>query len=64
MLGKIEPAPDKLTLHEQFRLIEIAHETADSNVKAEAMSLLARHQMPMVAVFNGVSGPGDSRELP
>jgi hypothetical protein len=40
--GYIEPAPDKLTLHEQFRLLEIAHETSDYELKKLALNVLGR----------------------
>ncbi len=38
--GTIQPAPESMTLDQKFRLVEIAHETTDSAVKAAALDLL------------------------
>lgn len=41
---------DRLTLREQLRLLEIAHETRDAEVKAAALAMLKNYLFPIVAV--------------
>jgi len=38
---------EKLSLREQFRLIEIAHETKDYQLRVAAMTVLTRYLNPM-----------------
>ncbi len=44
--GILQIGPERLTLDRQFRLIEIAHETTDSAVKAAALDLLQKALHP------------------
>jgi hypothetical protein len=39
---------EKLSLHEQFRLVEIAHETSDSEIRKAALSVLQKYLNPFV----------------
>lgn len=39
---------ERLNLHEQFRLIEIAHETNDSEIRREALRMLQGYLNPPV----------------
>ena len=41
---------EKLSLHEQFRLVEIAHETSDFEVKRAAMAVLGKYLNPLVRI--------------
>lgn len=36
----IQPAPERLSIEQQFRLIEIAHTTQDNEIKRHALRLL------------------------
>jgi hypothetical protein len=50
---------EKLSLHEQFRLVEIAHETGDYEIKKAALTILATYLNPpvIVAGADGQSSP-------
>lgn len=39
---------EKLSLHEQFRLVEIAHETSDHDIKKAALTVLQKYLNPLV----------------
>lgn len=40
---------EKLSLHEQFRLVEIAHETRDTEIKNAALAILQTYlNQPMI----------------
>jgi hypothetical protein len=41
---------ERLSLHEQFRLVEIAHETRDLEIKQAAMRVLHKCLNPLVTV--------------
>ena len=47
MEGRLEYV-EKLTLHEQFRLVEIAHESTDYEIKKAALSVLQKYLNPIV----------------
>ena len=37
---------ERLTLHEQFRLVEIAHESSDLEIKKAALAILEQYLNP------------------
>lgn len=39
---------EKLSLQEQFRLVEIAHETSDHEIKKAALTVLQKYLNPLV----------------
>lgn len=39
---------EKLSLHEQFRLVEIAHETRDSEIRTAALAVLQQYLHPLI----------------
>jgi hypothetical protein len=39
---------ETLSLHEQFRLVEIAHETLDSDIRKAALKVLGKYLNPLV----------------
>ena len=39
---------ETLSLREQFRLVEIAHETSDSDIKEAALAVLKKYLNPLV----------------
>lgn len=41
---------EQLSLHEQFRLVEIAHESSDLAIKKAAMAVLRKYLNPLVRV--------------
>lgn len=41
---------EKLSLHEQFRLVEIAHETSDHEIRKAALLVLQKYLNPLVMV--------------
>jgi hypothetical protein len=43
---------EKLSLHEQFRLVEIAHETTNSDIRTAALRVLAKYLNPMVRMVD------------
>ena len=47
---------EKLSLHEQFKLVEIAHETKDSEIRKAALAVLQKYLNPLVTMV-----PEDSR---
>ena len=57
--GAIFAEPRQLTVAERFRLIEIAHETKDPEVKREALSLL---RWPMVPITAQGQGQGQGQQ--
>jgi hypothetical protein len=42
---------ERLSLHEQFRLVEIAHETSDSEIKKAALAVLEKYLYPAFLVL-------------
>lgn len=45
--GQIEYV-EKLSLHEQFRLVEIAHKTSSTEIKSVALQVLRKYLNPLV----------------
>jgi hypothetical protein len=45
--GYIEPVSDELTLHEKFRLLEIAHETNNFEIRSAALRLFDYNLNPV-----------------
>lgn len=39
---------ESLSLHEQFRLVEIAHETSDHDIKKAALTVLQKYLNPLI----------------
>lgn len=42
---------ERLSLHDQFRLVEIAHETSDFDVKKSALAVLQKYLNPLVVTM-------------
>ncbi len=56
---------ERLTLDQQFRLVEIAHETTDSGLRRVALRLVEQATHPAFAVSLGVLGtPQEARDDP
>lgn len=51
MTGRIEFV-ESLGLREQFRLVEIAHETKEPEIRVAALSVLRSYLNPMVRLVN------------
>jgi len=49
---------EKLSLQNKFRLVEIAHETRDEEVKSAALSILRQSQTVMVVPKSAFTEPG------
>lgn len=47
---------EKLSLHEQFRLVEIAHETSDHEIRKAAMLVLENYLNPLVMMQPSQTG--------
>lgn len=57
--------PEPLTLPQQFRLIDIAHETTDPMVKRAALDLLAQAMAPIwLAEFAALTAAPVNHDLP
>jgi hypothetical protein len=41
---------ERLSLHEQFRLVEIAHETSNSEIRGAALAVLRHYLNPLVVL--------------
>jgi hypothetical protein len=50
---------EKLSLQEQFRLVEIAHETGDHEIRKAALSILQTYLNPLVMVSDSPNGGRD-----
>ncbi len=48
--GMTQEYVEQLSLHEQFRLVEIAHESSDLAIKKAAMAVLRKYLNPLVRV--------------
>lgn len=60
---------EKLSLREQFRLVEIAHETNDSDIKKAALSVLKKYLNPLIMMVDAQTvdsnmSQGDRRSRP
>lgn len=51
---------EKLSLHEQFRLVEIAHETPHYEIRKAALEVLEKYLNPLVMV---TSADGQSQPV-
>jgi hypothetical protein len=51
---------EQLSLHEQFRLVEIAHETSDRDIKKAALTVLQKYLNPLVT-FTDEAGNYDAQ---
>lgn len=52
---------EKLSLREQFRLVEIAHETKDCDIKKAALTVLQKYLNPLVMMVNDGETSGESK---
>lgn len=48
MTGHIEIVEKPLSIHEQFRLVEIAHETSNADIRKAALEVLERALHPLM----------------
>lgn len=61
--GKISMAPESLSMCDMLRLVEIAHETSDTDLKKMAMCLLHMAQNPLYCVAASPHKPAWHGEL-
>lgn len=48
---------EKLSLHEQFRLVEIAHETTSPEIRDAALKVLGKYLNPLVMMVHDEPDP-------
>jgi hypothetical protein len=51
---------ETLSLHEQFKLIEIAYETCDGEIRRAALKVLGKYLNPTMVVLPGVNQDGEA----